>query len=173
MPAETLRDGSRRPEDRFRSVLAATAPAVAEAIAGAEPSGRLRIFGGIRGFLRQASGPGWALVGDAGYFKDPVTAHGITDAFRDAELLARAVASGTDRALEDYQHLRDAMSLQLFRVTEAVAALDWSLDELKVQLAGLNEAMQIETRLLGGIVARTPLPPLGAGRGASDLAMAV
>ena len=37
-----------------------------------------------------ARGPGWALVGDAGSFKDPLTAHGITDALRDAELLARA-----------------------------------------------------------------------------------
>jgi flavin-dependent dehydrogenase len=30
------------------------------------------------------------LVGDAGYHRDPITGHGITDAFRDAELLARA-----------------------------------------------------------------------------------
>ena len=41
--------------------------------------------------VRQPYGPGWALVGDAGYHRDPVTGHGITDAFRDAELLARAV----------------------------------------------------------------------------------
>ena len=40
-----------------------------------------------------ASGPGWALVGDAGYHRDPITGHGITDAFRDAELLADAVHS--------------------------------------------------------------------------------
>lgn len=173
MPAETLRDASQRPEARFRAVLAAIAPEVAEAIAGTEPSGRLRLFGGVRGFLRRASGPGWALVGDAGYFKDPVTAHGITDAFRDAELLARAIAAGTDAALEDYQHLRDALSLPLFRVTDAVAALDWSLDELKLRLAGLNEAMQTETTVLGAIAARTPLPPLGPRQGPPDLAMAV
>ena len=52
-----------------------------------------------KGFLRQAYGPGWALVGDAGYFKDPLTAHGITDALRDAELLANAAAAGTEAAL--------------------------------------------------------------------------
>jgi hypothetical protein len=39
--------------------------------------------------LRRATGPGWALVGDAGYFKDPLTAHGITDALRDAEFLTQ------------------------------------------------------------------------------------
>ena len=36
-------------------------------------------WGGIPGFVRQSSGPGWALIGDAAYFKDPITAHGITD----------------------------------------------------------------------------------------------
>lgn len=55
------------------------------------------------GFFRRAWGPGWALVGDAGYFKDPLTAHGITDALRDAELLARAILAGGDEALASYQ----------------------------------------------------------------------
>ena len=41
-------------------------------------------------YLRRPHGPGWALVGDAGYHRDPITGHGITDAFRDAELLRRA-----------------------------------------------------------------------------------
>ena len=60
--------------------------------------------------LRQAFGPGWALVGDAGYYRDAVTAYGISDAFRDAELLAvafdRALAGDADEeaaALAAYQ----------------------------------------------------------------------
>src|SRR5919202_7096005 len=48
-------------------------------------------FPGTPGYIRSCGGPGWALVGDAGYYKDPITAHGITDALRDAELLARAI----------------------------------------------------------------------------------
>ena len=40
-------------------------------------------------FFRKPYGPGWALVGDAGYHKDPITAQGISDAFRDAELVGR------------------------------------------------------------------------------------
>ena len=55
------------------------------------------------GFFRQSFGPGWALVGDAGYFKDPLTAHGITDALIDAELLANAALVGSERALADFQ----------------------------------------------------------------------
>ena len=53
------------------------------------PAGRLHGWAGARGFVRRSWGPGWALVGDAGYFKDPITTHGMTDALRDAELLTR------------------------------------------------------------------------------------
>ncbi|MHA3978785.1 NAD(P)/FAD-dependent oxidoreductase [Halovulum sp. GXIMD14794] len=99
------------------------------------------VFGGAPGFLRQATGDGWALVGDAGYFKDPLTAHGITDAFRDAEILARAVLDGDADA---YQPTRDALSAELFAITDRVASLDWSLDELKKLHVGLNGAMKAE-----------------------------
>ncbi|MFO1026115.1 MAG: hypothetical protein U1E70_13070 [Acetobacteraceae bacterium] len=85
------------------------------------------MFGGRKGFLRQASGPGWALVGDAGYFRDPITAHGITDALRDAELLARAVVTGRP---EEYATVRNELSLPLFDVTDAIAAFDWSVEEV-------------------------------------------
>ena len=81
------------------------------------------MFPGLTGYLREAAGPGWALVGDAGYFKDPITAHGITDALRDAEILARAVAAGGPNAVGRYQAERDELSLRLFRVTGQVAAL--------------------------------------------------
>ena len=47
--------------------------------------------------LRRAHGPGWALVGDAGYHRDAVTGHGLSDAYRDAELLAVALAPGAVR----------------------------------------------------------------------------
>ena len=73
----------------------ARVPQLQDRLAAAHPPARLRSFPGMRGYMRQAAGPGWALVGDAGYFKDPTTAHGITDALRDAELLSRAVASAT------------------------------------------------------------------------------
>ena len=59
----------------------------------AAPPAALRTFTGRPGYLRRAWGNGWALVGDAGYFKDPLGAHGLTDALRDAELLARAIVA--------------------------------------------------------------------------------
>ena len=68
--------------------------------------GEAVIAGQLRGtaapptFFRMSSGPGWALVGDAGHHKDPVIARGIADAFRDADLAASAVVDGWHGDLE-------------------------------------------------------------------------
>ena len=70
------------------------APAFAERVRRAERVARFA-GGAVPNYFRTPYGPGWALVGDAGYNKDPITAQGINDAFRDAELLAMA----TDQAL--------------------------------------------------------------------------
>ena len=85
------------------------------------PAG-VRTFGGLPGYLRRPYGRGWALVGDAGYWKDPISAHGLTDALRDAELLARALAAAATgaeietEALEEYHATRDRLSMPLFTV---------------------------------------------------------
>jgi flavin-dependent dehydrogenase len=56
----------------------------------------------IHNYLRQTHGPGWALVGDAVYNKDPIPADGITDAFRGAQMLADALHRFlTDEATEE------------------------------------------------------------------------
>jgi flavin-dependent dehydrogenase len=114
-----------------RQVLREASPELAESLAGAKRLGSLHGFGGMPGFLRRSRGPGWALVGDAGYFKDPITAHGITDALRDAELLARAVAAGTESALAGYEAQRDALSKGLFEVTDQIASFQWHLSAVK------------------------------------------
>jgi flavin-dependent dehydrogenase len=108
---------------------------------------RLRGFAGREGFLRQPCTPGWALVGDAGYFKDPVTAHGISDALRDAELLARAARTGTDKAFAEYKAIRDELSLPLFEATDAIASFEWDLDALRRHHEALNRAMKREVEL--------------------------
>ena len=134
----------------FSEVLREADPALAALIAGAQPDAPLCVFAGRKGFLRRAYGPGWALVGDAGYFKDPLTAHGITDALRDAELLANAAAAGT---MAEYSAIRDDLSLSLFEVTDAIAALDWDLDRIKPLHQRLNQAMKREVehlQTLGG-----------------------
>ena len=96
-------------------------------------------------------GPGWALVGDAGYFKDPITAHGITDALRDAELLADAVvaaAAGDQGAFAEYHRTRDALSAELRDVTERIAGYRWDRTELHGLLRDLSAAQRAENRWL-------------------------
>jgi len=143
----------------FLKVLGSCGPELRADIERATPVGRLRGYGGATGYLRQCHGAGWALVGDAGYFKDPLTAHGITDALRDAELLARAIADGRDRALETYQRQRDALSLPLLRVTDAIASFPSHLDEIKQLHAQLSKAMKTETNYIASL---SPSPPLAA-----------
>lgn len=114
---------------------------------------RFHGWAGRPGYLRQPWGPGWVLVGDAGYFKDPISTHGMTDALRDAELVADAlvgVASGTSErtALGDYHRRRDQLSRRLFRVTDEIAAYDWDGQGVQPLLRRLSGAMTDEVEHL-------------------------
>lgn len=150
--------------ESFRRRLAATAPAIVEALRRARAVGRLRFFAGREAHLRAAHGAGWALVGDAGYFKDPCTAHGITDAFRDAELLSRAVVADRPGALADYQAIRDALSLPLLSITDRIGRFDWTLEALKGELIALAETMQAEAGVMARLAAASAAPaPAVAG----------
>ncbi len=132
----------------YHHVLAEVAPEMAAAVTGARLERKPWTFPGTPGFLRRAWGPGWALVGDAGYFKDPLTAHGITDALRDAELLSRAVVAGTDDALAAYQAARDEVSLGLFEVTDRIASFEWNLDQARRDHQALARHMAAESEML-------------------------
>lgn len=138
-------------ESAFLEIAAANSPCLRDAISEARLIGRLRGFGGNPGYFRQSHGEGWALVGDAGYFKDPATAHGITDALRDAELLVRAILCGRSRALADYQTTRDALSRPLFDATDAIASFRWTLDEIKALHAELSASMQAEAAYIANL----------------------
>lgn len=129
----------------FRTVLRETVPFVDTALSRAMLS-PYRAFAGHPGFLRPAWGPGWALVGDAGYFKDPITAHGITDALRDAESLARAVVSGTEAALGEYEAVRDHLSRGLFAISDEIASYAWDVPRLQALHKSLSEEMTREVR---------------------------
>jgi flavin-dependent dehydrogenase len=145
VPPATYRGAFRgAPMEAFRATLNRVAPDLSARVGAGARAGTLSVFAGRRGFFRQAYGPGWALVGDAGYFKDPLTAHGITDALRDAELLSDAVMAGTARAFGDYAAQRDALSMPLFEATDAIAAFDWDLDRLQSLHKALNIAMKQE-----------------------------
>ncbi|MDF2978306.1 MAG: FAD-dependent oxidoreductase [Actinomycetospora sp.] len=143
-------------EGAYRALVTEAAPDVE---LGPGPL-RVRGFPGVPGFVRRAGGPGWALVGDAGYFKDPLTAHGITDALRDAELLARALLGSSERtrpaALRDYQDTRDRLSADLAALTERIASYRWDLAELRELLPALSRAMRPEVETLRAL--HDPVP---------------
>lgn len=144
------RAGELRQKDGAGLLVAAAldVPEIRQDILAAEPVSAPILFSGHRGRLRQATGPGWALIGDAGYFKDPISAHGITDALRDAEILARALIA--DRP-DDYPRLRDALSADFFRTTDQIAGFDWTLDEARGLHRQLNIAMKAEQDWISGL----------------------
>lgn len=154
-------ESSRRalgPQAVFRELAREASPTLLDRLDAAEPVGRLRHDRGLPGHLRAAHGPGWALVGDAGYWKDPLSTHGMTDALRDAELLARAVVSGVAaggtgspagrQALITYQATRDRLSLQMVDVVERVAAFEWDMTAIRGLLRELASAMSDEVEAL-------------------------
>jgi flavin-dependent dehydrogenase len=152
------------PEAAFDALLHAAHPGVAERAAPGRPVGRIRGWAGVPGHVRASAGPGWALVGDAGYFKDPCTAHGITDALRDAELLAdhvlewQAGMTPEPVAMARYQRTRDRLSRQLADVTEAVAGYDWDAETVRGLVRQVSAAMTDEVEHLAALPARSEGP---------------
>ena len=81
-------------------------------------------------FFRKPYGPGWALVGDAGYHRDFGTGLGITDAFRDVELLVDAIDDGfagkrpIKEAMADYEAKRNEIAMPLYEFTTNLARME-------------------------------------------------
>jgi flavin-dependent dehydrogenase len=126
------------------------APEFAEKVHGATRESKFIGSADLPGWFRRPYGPGWALVGDAGYHKNPITAMGITDAFRDAELLAGAlddVFTGRrdyDEALRGYQTARDQEARPVYDFTDEFAKLEPPPPELQAlfgAMQGNQEAM--------------------------------
>ena len=147
----------------YRRLIREVSPAVAARLQEARLIDPVIGFGGHVGFIKSSTGPGWALVGDAGYFKDPITAHGITDALRDAELLARAIIRGTSAALLNYERMRNDLSLRLFDLTDQIASFTWSDDSVQSLHRAFSTEMSREVRALAALEPFScPLPSASA-----------
>jgi 2-polyprenyl-6-methoxyphenol hydroxylase-like FAD-dependent oxidoreductase len=115
-------------------------------------------------FFRQPYGPGWALVGDASYHRDAIAGQGITDAFRDADLLASALDAGWSgrraigEALADYEQKRNAAVMPMYEFTYKLAKLEAPTLE-EQQLFGALRTNQAEAeRFLSTIAGSVPIP---------------
>jgi 2-polyprenyl-6-methoxyphenol hydroxylase-like FAD-dependent oxidoreductase len=134
-------------------------PAFAERLMSGKREERFR-GAAVANYLRKPYGPGWALVGDAGYNKDFITAQGITDAFRDAELCAEAIdrafsdEASFEVAMAEYQSTRDEQVLPMFEFTTQLATLEPPPPELQQLLAAVSrsqKAMDGFVRMSGGV----------------------
>jgi flavin-dependent dehydrogenase len=126
------------------------APELAERVRAARRESKFIGSADLPGFFRLPYGPGWALLGDAGYHKNPITAMGITDAFRDAELVAGALDdafSGRrtyDDGMAHYLRTRDREALPVHDFTDDLAQLQPpppQVLELLAAMHGDQEAM--------------------------------
>jgi 2-polyprenyl-6-methoxyphenol hydroxylase-like FAD-dependent oxidoreductase len=116
-------------EHHFRASLEST-PTVARRLVGACREEKWFGSAGLPNYVRQPFGPGWALVGDAAYNRDPITAQGISDAFKDAESLATALEDGWSgrrqlvEALAANQAARDRRVKPMYEFTSQLALLE-------------------------------------------------
>ncbi|MBM9508241.1 FAD-dependent oxidoreductase [Actinacidiphila acididurans] len=114
----------------YQEQIRTTAPALYERLQDGKQAERLRGSGDQQNFFRQAAGPGWVLVGDAGHHKDSITARGITDAFQQVESLVGGVGSTLggdpaqlDAALARFAEDRDTALASGYQATLGVARL--------------------------------------------------
>ena len=147
--------------DRVAALLAAfdgVSADLAARVRSGRVSPRVRGTVGLPNHVRRPVGPGWALVGDAGYHRDPITGHGITDAFRDAELLAAALDHGLrdpaslDTALDGYRSARDEALRETFDLTRAITSFP-EPDRFSELQVTLSQALDREAAALASMPA--------------------
>lgn len=105
----------------------------------------------------------WALVGDAGLVMDSITAQGISNALRDAELLSSAIAAGLggtrplDGAMADYRRARDTAARAMYDFTADLASFAApSAQERELFAAIAREQAEID-RFLGVFAGAIPM----------------
>lgn len=139
------------------------APSLAERLRAGERADRFFGTGDLPFFFRKPYGHGWALVGDAAYHKDPITAEGITDAFRDAELLTEAIDAGLsgrrplEEALAAYEHERNDVSLPIYELTYQFASLAPPPPEMQALFGALRADQHQTNRFFGTIGGTVPV----------------
>ncbi|MDF3051616.1 MAG: oxidoreductase [Pseudonocardia sp.] len=159
-------------EGHYHRTIAQIAPQLAEQLRGSRREDRW-IGAAVPSRFRRPYGPGWALVGDAGYLKDPCTAQGITDAFHHAELLADALDDGLsgrrpfDDALADYERRRNAAVMPMYEFTYATSALDPPTAQEVELFDAMRDDPVLTSRFFGVFAGTVPVPDFFASLSAA------
>jgi 2-polyprenyl-6-methoxyphenol hydroxylase-like FAD-dependent oxidoreductase len=162
-PVEEFKANRGDIEGSFFAMLDA-APEFAERVRGATRESKFIGSAELPGYVRKPFGNGWALLGDAGYHKNPITAMGINDAFRDAELVADALdASFSGRrayaeAMADYQRTRDREALPVYEFTDDFAQLRPPPPELQQLLGAIRGNQEAMDEFVSVQAATLPAP---------------
>jgi flavin-dependent dehydrogenase len=141
----------------------ATIPGLAERLDGSRQATKVRAATGIASYFRRSTGPGWALAGDAGHFKDPVTAQGIRDALRYGRRLGEAVAPvlddprRLDAALGRWERDRDRDCLEVYQWTNQLARGE-PMSALEVELYRLAQDDPALARTMLDVFSRVARP---------------
>ncbi len=149
-------------EGEYHRAVTEIAPELAEQLRGGRREDRW-VGAAVPSHFRRAFGPGWALVGDAGYLKDPCTAQGITDAFHHAELLAEALDDGLDGrrpfddALADYERQRNAAVMPMYEFTYATSALEPPTPQEAELFEAMRDDPALTERFLGVFAGTVPV----------------
>lgn len=162
------------PSNRFHEIrtdieghvmkAAESAPVVADRLQRATREEKWSGTAGVPNYFRQAFGPGWALVGDAAYDKDPITAQGISDAFIDAASLAAALDEwwSERRPLADvlatHQAGRDQRAKPMFEFTCQMATLEPPPPHMQQLFGALRNNQEATNRFYSAITGSSPLP---------------
>jgi 2-polyprenyl-6-methoxyphenol hydroxylase-like FAD-dependent oxidoreductase len=150
-------------EGHVKKVLEST-PSVADRLQRAKREEKWYGTAGVPNYFRRPFGPGWALVGDAGYNKDPITAQGISDAFIDADGLAIALDDGwsgrraLDDALADHQANRDRRVKPMYDFTCQMATLEPPPPHMQQLFAALRGNQEATNEFYSAITGSRPLP---------------
>jgi 2-polyprenyl-6-methoxyphenol hydroxylase-like FAD-dependent oxidoreductase len=150
-------------EAEFMRVIDETAPSLAERLRAGRREERFYGTGFLPNLFRRPYGPGWALVGDAGYVRDPITAQGITNGFSHAELLAAALDEGLSggrdmtEALTGYERRRNEEVRAMFEHTTQLARLAPPATEMIRLLEALRGDPEETGRFLGTVTGTVPV----------------
>ena len=118
---------------------------------------------GVPNYFRKPYGKGWALVGDASYNRDPITAQGMSDAFIEAEQLAEAIDAGfsgredLDRALAAVEAARNERVRPMYEFTNHMATLEPPSVEMQELFGALRDNQEATNAFLSAITGATSL----------------